>query len=151
MKRQFNCSLAANFAKVERVNVHWLVPESNQIMFRGWVDGAHLHVIDDLLEETAEAAIATDLFDADIHDRFSLESTYFTISLFSDGVLCLTHTHTLHSDYWIDKFFIRCDGKIVKTSSVSPKQTTNTSLQSNIFLHTSLHADLSLAWADENQ
>lgn len=61
---------------------------------------AHLHVVDDLLEQTAETAVRYFL-DADIHgDLFSLIhfSDFMNKNLFfsSFGMvsLCLTHTHT---------------------------------------------------------
>lgn len=61
---------------------------------------AHLHVVDDLLEQAAQTAVRYFL-DADIHgDLFSLIhfSAFMTENLFfsSSGMvsLCLTHTHT---------------------------------------------------------
>lgn len=72
MKQQFNCSLAANFAKATREKYvkHQARSDSRQRLIRlcWWT---HLHVVNDLLEETAETAVGH-FFDADIHDEFSL-------------------------------------------------------------------------------
>ena len=95
IKRQFNCSLAANFAKATGASV-WTDSRQKVIRLCWWT---HLHVVNDLLEEAAEAAVAANFFDADIHDVFFFTFVHFSTlkSLFFGLVLYVLRTHALHS------------------------------------------------------